>query len=162
MHLVLFAALVVGCHLIAADQQTQRFGGIGHFDTEVGGLRAIEPNRPLGPAGVQVGIDVDEAGNLLRYWRPDARSASAAPAGQGPASRTGCRRPSSTAAAETAGSGHRGPHAVGHVRRQDVRADVGDELEDIAVRVSESGFSFVYTLAVLRVPAPSPATVTIV
>ena len=40
VHFVLLAGLVVGRHLIAADQQPQRFGRIGDSHAEVGGLRA--------------------------------------------------------------------------------------------------------------------------
>ena len=41
-HFVLLAALVVGRHLIAGDEQPQRFGRVGDLDAEVRGLRAVE------------------------------------------------------------------------------------------------------------------------
>ena len=42
VHLVLLAALVVGRHLIAADQQPQRLGRVADLHAEVGGLRPVD------------------------------------------------------------------------------------------------------------------------
>ena len=53
MHLVLLAAFVVGRDLIAADQQAQCVGRIGHLHAEVRGLRPIQPHGHLGLADAQ-------------------------------------------------------------------------------------------------------------
>ena len=47
VHLVLLAAFVVGRHLIAADQQPQRFRRIADLHAEVGRLRPIDLHRQL-------------------------------------------------------------------------------------------------------------------
>ena len=59
--LVLFAGLVVGRHLIAADEQSQRFGGVADLHAEVGRLRPIDLHRQLGLADVQRAVDVHDA-----------------------------------------------------------------------------------------------------
>ena len=66
VHLVLLAGLVVGRHLIAADQQPQRLGRIRALHAEIGGLGPIEPHRHLGLAGAQRRVHVHQAGNLAR------------------------------------------------------------------------------------------------
>ena len=66
VHFVLLAALVVGRHLIAADQQPQRFGRVADLHAQVGRLGPIDLHRKLRLADVQRGVDVDDAGQ--RPW----------------------------------------------------------------------------------------------
>ena len=65
VHLVLLAALVVSRHLVAADEQPQRLSRIGDLHAEIGRLRPVELHRHLWLAGIQGGVDVNEAGNPL-------------------------------------------------------------------------------------------------
>ena len=83
VHFVLLAALVVGRHLIAADEQAQRLGRVADLHAEVGRLRPIDLDRQLRLADVQRRVDVDDARARLRPARPaGGRSlrASAGPA----------------------------------------------------------------------------------
>ena len=66
MHLVLLAGLVERRHLVAGDEQAQRLRRVGHLHAEVGRFRAIEQHRHLGLAGIERGVDVDQAGNRPR------------------------------------------------------------------------------------------------
>ena len=82
VHFVLLAAFVVGRHLIAADQQAQRFGGVADLHAEVGRLRPIDLHRQLRLADVQRRVDVDDAGqrlDSLDQLLADALRASADP-----------------------------------------------------------------------------------
>ena len=61
VHFVLLAAFVVGRHLIAADQQAQRFGRVADLHAEVRRLRPIDLHRQLRLADVQRRVEVDDA-----------------------------------------------------------------------------------------------------
>ena len=65
VHLVLLAPLVVGRHRVAADEQPQRFGGVGERHAEVGRLRPIHAHRQLRLADVERRVGIDDAGNRL-------------------------------------------------------------------------------------------------
>ena len=62
VHFVLFAAFVVGRHLVAADQQAQRFGGVADLHAEVRRLRPIDLHRELRLADVERCVHVHDAG----------------------------------------------------------------------------------------------------
>jgi hypothetical protein len=53
--------LIVCGDLVAAHQQAQRLGRVGHLDAEIGRLQAIEVHRQLRLADVQRRVDVDDA-----------------------------------------------------------------------------------------------------
>ena len=61
MNLVLFAAFEIRRHLIAADQQPERFGGIGDLYAHVRRLGAIHVDRQLRLADVERRVGVDDA-----------------------------------------------------------------------------------------------------
>ena len=61
VHFVLLAAFVVGRHLIAADEEPQRFGRVADLHAEVGRLRPIDLHRELRLADVQRRVEVDDA-----------------------------------------------------------------------------------------------------
>ncbi len=162
---VLLAAFVVGRHLIAADQQSQRVGGIGHLHAEVGGLRPIEAHRHLRLADAQRRVHVHEAGDRAGAVRPAscsparARSKVAAPASRTRRRpdrrrrrhrRRRCRAPAASCASPA------------RLSSAGVSLRICSMISNMSRSRSPSGFSFTYRDAVFSVPAESPATVTIV
>ena len=67
MDLVLFATLVVGRHLIATNEQTQRVGCNRNLHAEIGGFQPVELDRQLRLADIEGGVEVDDTGLLFHF-----------------------------------------------------------------------------------------------
>jgi len=65
VHFVLFAALVVGRHLVTADQQAEGFSRIADLHAEIRSLGTIDLNGELRLSDVHRRVGIDDPGNLL-------------------------------------------------------------------------------------------------